>query len=88
MSYWHNQYLLVIQDYYTKLADGIPLHNQTAAAIATKLVKVCRMFGLPDILHSDQGWNYESAFLKQTLDAFGIKESRTTAYHPQGDGVV
>ena len=26
--------------------------------------------------------------LHQTLEAFGIKKSRTTAYHPEGDGIV
>ena len=26
--------------------------------------------------------------LHQTLEAFGIKKSRTTAYHPEGDGMV
>ena len=26
--------------------------------------------------------------LKQTLDAFGISKSHTTAYHPEGDGLV
>ena len=87
-SYWYNQYLLVIQDYYAKSADGIPLPNHTTAAITTKLGKVCHMFGLPNILHPDQGWNYKSAILKQTLDAFSIKESCTTAYHSQGDGMV
>ena len=44
-------------------------------------------FGLPDILHSDQGRNFESTLLKQTLDAFGIQNTRTTAYHPQWDGM-
>ena len=44
--------------------------------------------GLPDIVHSDQGQNFESTVLKQTLDAFGILKSHTTAYHPQGDGLV
>ena len=27
---------------------------------------------LPEILHSDQGCNFESSLLQQTLDAFGI----------------
>ena len=27
------------------------------------------------------------ATLKQTLKAFGVEKSRTTAYHPQGDGL-
>ena len=44
--------------------------------------------GLPRIIHSDQGHNFESAILHQTLQAFGITKSHTTAYHPQGDGMV
>ena len=47
----------------------------------------CR-YGIPDILHSDQGRNFESTILCQTLDAFGVTKSRTTAYHPAGDGLV
>ena len=43
---------------------------------------------MPAILHSDQGRNFESLLLQQTLDAFGVVKSRTTAYHPQGDGMV
>ena len=45
-------------------------------------------YGLPDILHSDQDHNFESSILRQTLEAFGIKKTRTTAYHPQGDDMV
>ena len=44
--------------------------------------------GMPEIVHSDQGQNFESMILKQTLDAFGISKSHTTAYHPEGDGLV
>ena len=45
-------------------------------------------YGLPTTLHSDQGRNFESSILHQTLEAFRIKKSRTTAYHPEGDGMV
>ena len=45
-------------------------------------------YGLPTALHSDQGRNFESTKLQQTLDAFGIRKSRTTTYHPEGDGMV
>ena len=83
-----NRYLLVIQDYFSKWADAIPLPNQTADSITKELVKVFATYGMPDILHSDQGRNFESSILRQTLEAFGIKKSRTTAYHPQGDGMV
>ena len=43
---------------------------------------------MPKILHSDQGQNFGSTILKQTLQAFGIVKSYTTTYHPQGDGMV
>lgn len=88
LSFNRNRYLLVIQDYFSKWADAIPLPNQTADCITKELVKVFAIYGMPDILHSDQGRNFESSIMRQTLEAFGIKKSRTTAYHPQGDGMV
>ena len=43
---------------------------------------------MPDVLHSDQGRNFESTLFHQVLQAFGIHKTRTTAYHPQSDGMV
>ena len=88
LSYHNNRYLMVVQDYFTKWAEAIPLPDQTATRITGELVKLCSTLGLPDILHSDQGRNFESSILRQTLEAFGVNKSRTTAYHPQGDGMV
>ena len=50
-----------------------------------KLFVTC---GQPEILHLDQGHNFVSTILSQTLDAFGVNKSCTTAHHPQGDGLV
>ena len=50
----NHRYILVIQDYFTKWAEAIPLPNQTAATITRELVKVFSNYGLPEILHSDQ----------------------------------
>jgi len=88
MSLQSNKYLLVVQDYFTKWAEAIPMPDQTAARINQELVKLFSVLGIPRILHSDQGSNFESTLLRQTLDIFGITKSRTTAYHPQGDGMV
>ena len=84
----HNRYLLVIQDYMTKWVEAIPMPNQTAATITRELTTVFCHYGIPDILHSDQGRNFESTILRQTLNAFGVTKSRTTAYRPAGDGLV
>ena len=84
----NHRYLLVIMDYFTKWVEAVPLHDQTAASITKAITKICSTFGIPSILHSDQGRNFESHMLRQMLQAFGIKKSRTTAYHPQCDGMV
>ena len=88
MSYQHNQYLLVVQDYFTKWVEAIPLPDQKAARITRELIKIFSVLGIPNIVHSDQGTNFESTILRQTLNAFGIAKSHTTSYHPQGDGMV
>ena len=83
-----HRYLLVVQDYFTKWADATPLRNQTAATITQELTKLFSVMGLPEILHSDQGRNFESTLLRQTLESFGVHKSHTSAYHPEGDGMV
>ena len=83
-----NRYLLVVQDYFTKWAEAIPMVDQTAATITNALVKLCSVFGLPEVIHSDQGHAFESMLMKNMLDTFCISKSRTTAYHPQCDGMV
>jgi len=72
----------------TKWADAIPLPDQSAFTITTALINLFSAMGMPDVVHSDQGRNFESTMLKQSLEAFGIAKSRTTAYHPEGDGMV
>ena len=84
----NNRYLLVVQDYFTKWVEAIPIPDQTASRITRELTKLFATYGQPEILHSDQGRNFESSILSQTLQAFGVQKSRTTAYHPQGDGMV
>ena len=68
--------------------EAIPLPDQTAKRITEEFVKVFAKYGLHTTLYSDQSCNFESSMLHQTLEAFGIKKSRTTAYHPEGDGMV
>ena len=52
------------------------------------LFQLCCSLGIPEVLHSDQGRNFEIQLFCDMLTAFGIQKSHTTAYHPQGDGMV
>ena len=84
----NSRYLLVIQDYFTKWADARPLPDQTAIRTTAELVKLFCTLGIPEIVRSDQGRNFNSSIVQSALDAFGVQKSHTTPYHPQGDGMV
>ena len=45
-------------------------------------------FRVPDVLHTDQGRNFESTLMKEVCRLLGIVKTRTTPYHPQSDGLV
>ena len=47
----------------------------------------CR-YGVPLSLHSDQGSNFQSNVFQSVCRLLGINKTRTTAYHPQSDGLV
>lgn len=42
-------------------------------------------YGLPTRIHSDQGRDFESRLVSDMLTMLGVKKSRTSPYHPQGD---
>ena len=84
-----NQYLLVVQDYFSKWPFAQPMADQKEERIVQILRdNVFTVTGPPQKLHSDQGRNFESHILSDLCKAFGVKKSRTTPYHPMGDGLV
>jgi hypothetical protein len=83
-----NKYLIVYQDYFSKWPEVYVAKEQTAEVIEKTLMDLISRFGPPDRLQSDQGANFESKLLSDSLQFFGIKKSHTTTYHPQGNGLV
>ena len=81
--------VLVVIDYSTRWPEAFPLRDATAATIAGVLYKniVCR-YGVPEVIHSDRGPAFQSQLLVELYALCGITRTRTTAYHPQGDGLV
>ncbi|RXN37938.1 Retrovirus-related Pol polyprotein from transposon 412 [Labeo rohita] len=81
--------VLVITDHFTKMACAFPCRDQSAKQVPKVLWdKFFCVFGFPERIHSDQGANFESQLIRELLEVAGVKKSRTTAYHPMGNGHV
>lgn len=79
--------VLVVTHHFTRLAHAFYCPDQTAKQVARRLWDhfFC-YYGFPERLHSDQGANFESELIAALLQVSGVKKSRTTAYHPMGNG--
>lgn len=85
----NNEYIMVVGDYFSKYTEAYALQNHTALTVADKLVTefICR-FGVPSVLHSDQGPEFESRLFKQMCSLLGIEKTRTVPYNPKSDGMI
>ena len=84
-----NKNILVIQDYFTEWIECFPMANMEASTVAKIVVEeVVAKFGIPNKIHSDQGRQFESFLFKEMYKILQIEKTRTTAYHPQSDGMV
>ena len=84
-----NRYVLVIVDCFTRWTEAFPLPDKTAQSVADAFFNqvVCR-FGMPAVIHSDQGREFENKILQELCLIGGSHKTRTAPYHPESDGMV
>ena len=84
-----NRYILVVGDYFSKWIDAWAMLDMETSTIADLLVsRVFCQWGLPLHIHSDRGVQFESKLFQQLCSLLGITKTRTTAYRPQGNGMI
>jgi hypothetical protein len=83
------QYILVVVDHFTKYSQAYPTKNKSGVTAADKIFNdFIQRFGFPE--KSTMTW----AGISRTIFSNGIEQlsgvthSRTTPYHPQGNGIV
>ena len=84
-----NRYVLVMVDCFTRWTEAFPLPDKTAQSVADAFFDqvVCR-FGMPSVIHSDQGREFENKIMQELFLLGGAHKTRTTPYHPESDGMV
>ena len=83
------EHILVVTDHFTRHAKTYPTRDEKASTVARVLwEKYISTYGIPERLHSDQGKSFESAAIYQLCTLMGITKSKTSPYHPQGNGMT
>ena len=71
----------------SKFTIAVPTCDQKALTVAKVLVQEWfEKFGPPQRIHSDQGRDFEAKVIKHLCSLYNIKRSRSTPYHPIGNG--
>src|SRR3954454_7204263 len=83
------RYIILAVDFFMKWAEGIAVEDADAQTI-TKFIHsdiICR-HGVPKEITSDRGTEFLNELVEQMECTYHIKHIKTTAYHPQGNGLV
>ena len=84
-----NKYIVVVTDLFSKWVEAFAIRDTTSTTLATVLVdEVISRYGVPACIHSDQGANLCSEVIQTMCKLLGMGRTRTSAYHPQGNGQV
>ncbi|KII71135.1 Retrovirus-related Pol polyprotein [Thelohanellus kitauei] len=84
-----NKYIMVCVDHYSKWIEAAAIPDISAETAARVLfTQVVSRFGVPKTILTDQGTAFESKLFTHLCQHLGIEKLRSTAYHPETNGLV
>lgn len=84
-----NKYIIVIADYFTKWTEAYAVPDHQASTVAQKIIdNFFTRFGIPEVIHSDQGRDFQSNLFQEMCRLLEIHKTKTTPWHPQSDGMI
>ena len=84
-----NTQILVMSDHFSRWSDAIGIPDGKADTVATTLdERIFSYWGIPEVIHTDQGRQFEAALFKELCQIWGCEKTRTSPYRPQGNSVV
>ena len=78
-----NEYLLTIMCSSTQFPEASPLRSIKTNTILKALINFFTLFGLSKSIQSDQGTNFMAHAFQQVMNQLGIKQYKSSAYHPE-----
>ena len=84
-----NKYILAFFDLFSKYCECVALPSTEAELVARCFYeRIISRWGMPRSVHSDQGSNFVGKIMTELCEILGIKKTKTSPFHPEGNGQI